>query len=199
MDVLQEPVLVLNRNWSCIAMTVARDAIADLVGETVTAVCPESYATYTFEDWVERGVRPGALVLHSPKLAVEVPEVIIRSYYDRIPQRSLNSSKEHIYKRDRDTCMYCGVQPGRAGGRATGANGGLTIDHVLPRSQGGVTSWENCVTACEACNGRKADRTPAQAGMKLLHFPARPRWTMDQAIHRLAQERKPAWQRFVSA
>ncbi|MGH7144195.1 MAG: HNH endonuclease [Planctomycetota bacterium] len=190
MDVLQEPVLVLNRAWQCIAMTIARDAIADLVGETVTAVCPESFATYTFEDWIERGVRPGAKVVHSPKLTVEVPEVIVLAYYDRVPQRCLNYGKEHIFKRDRFTCMYCGVQPGR---------GALTIDHVVPRSQGGRTSWENCVACCEACNGQKADRTPAQAGLRLLHFPERPRWTMDQAIRQLARERKPAWAPFLSS
>lgn len=188
MDVLTEPVLVLNRAWACIAMTLAREAIADLVAGSVTAVCPQTFATYTFEDWVERGVRPGALAVHSPKLAVEVPEAIILAYYDKVPQRSLNYSKEHIFKRDRFTCMYCGVQPGRTG---------LTIDHVVPRSQGGHTSWENCVTACETCNGLKADRTPTQANLRLMHFPARPRWTMDQAIQRLAQERKPAWAKFI--
>jgi 5-methylcytosine-specific restriction endonuclease McrA len=190
-SVLQSEVLVLNRGWQPIAMTIARDAISDLVANTITAVCPETYAVYTWEDWIERGVKEGAEVVRSQHLCVEVPQVIVLSYYDRIPQRCLNYSKEHIFKRDRFTCIYCGAQPGRR-------IGGLTIDHVKPRSQGGVTSWENCVTACEGCNGKKADRTPEQAGMQLKHAPQMPKWTTSEAIKRLALERKPAWQKFVN-
>lgn len=188
MAVLNEPVLVLNKNWQYIAITIAKEAIADLVAGSVTAVCPELYATYTFEDWLERGVRPGNKFITSAKLKVEIPEVIVLANYDKVPQRSLHYSKEHIFKRDRYTCMYCGVQPGREG---------LTIDHVTPRSQGGFTDWHNCVTACEPCNAVKADRTPDQANMKLRTVPMKPKWTVDQAVNRLAEKRKPSWQKFI--
>lgn len=69
--------------------------------------------------------------------------------------------------RDLYTCQYCGGQPGRHE---------LTVDHVMPRSRGGTTTWENVVTACGPCNRRKGDRTPEEARMKLLSEPARPRF-----------------------
>lgn len=72
---------------------------------------------------------------------------------------------ENVYARDDGRCQYCGVSLVLAE---------ATRDHVLPRSQGGVTSWENIVLACRACNGRKGGRTPEQAGMRLLRAPARP-------------------------
>ena len=74
--------------------------------------------------------------------------------YDRLPTAAVSFSRRNIFKRDHWTCQYCGRQPG---------GDELTIDHVVPRSQGGVSTWENCVLACIDCNKRKADRTPAQA------------------------------------
>ena len=70
--------------------------------------------------------------------------------------------------RDRETCQYCGARPGTRE---------LTIDHVVPRVQGGVSSWENCVLACMDCNRRKANRTPEEARMALLERPVKPRWS----------------------
>ncbi|NTW01849.1 MAG: HNH endonuclease [Oscillochloris sp.] len=74
-------------------------------------------------------------------------------------------SRGRVFTRDQDTCQYCGAMPGRAR---------LTLDHVLPRAQGGQTSWENVVTCCGPCNSRKADRTPEQAGMTLRSIPRQP-------------------------
>ena len=84
------------------------------------------------------------------------------------------------------TCQYCGVQPGA---------GATTIDHVIPRSQGGTTSWTNCVAACEACNARKADRSPEQAGMRLRKRPVRPEWKPLYAAH---GARVASWERFMA-
>ena len=77
--------------------------------------------------------------------------MITLTEYDRVPANAVTFSRRNIYKRDRYTCQYCGVQPGSEE---------LTIDHVLPRSRGGTSTWENCVLACLECNKRKADRTP---------------------------------------
>ena len=89
------------------------------------------------------------------RLRLRVPEVIVLAEYDRLPTAAVTFSRRNIFKRDHWTCQYCGAQPGSEE---------LTIDHVLPRSQGGISTWENCVLACVACNKRKADRTPEQAG-----------------------------------
>lgn len=82
-------------------------------------------------------------------------------------RQAIKFSRLNIYARDAFTCQYCGErQPTED----------LTFDHVLPRARGGRTEWTNIVTCCRACNGSKADRTPAEAGMALLRKPAKPRW-----------------------
>jgi 5-methylcytosine-specific restriction endonuclease McrA len=93
-----------------------------------------------------------------------------------------------VLARDRETCQYCGAQPGRAH---------LTIDHVLPRAQGGNTTWENVVAACSACNHRKANRTPQQAGMALAHSPRRPSSVAFALLGTL--ERHTVWQKYAYA
>jgi hypothetical protein len=87
--------------------------------------------------------------------------------YDRLPVAHATFSRRNIFKRDHFACQHCGAQPGSEE---------LTIDHVVSRAQGGVSSWENCVLACMACNKRKADRTPEQARMHLRKNPVRPTW-----------------------
>jgi len=186
MDVLDEPVLVLNKNWQYIAVTTAREALSSLYTEASTAVDPESYALYTFEDWVERGVKPGKPFLHGVHIDFEVPEVIILVEFDKALQKTLRYSKHAVFTRDKHTCQYCGLQ----------LTSKLTIDHVIPRSQNGVTKWTNCVACCERCNTKKADRTPEQAGMRLKKQPVKPSDNLDIAIHRL-RVRKPAWAKFI--
>ena len=106
--------------------------------------------------------------------------------YDRLPVAHVTFSRRNIFKRDHYTCQYCGAQPGSAE---------LTLDHVVPRALGGVSSWENCVLACMACNKRKADRTPEQARMKLRKHPARPTWKPLYADHEVRIE---SWSKFIS-
>jgi 5-methylcytosine-specific restriction endonuclease McrA len=95
-------------------------------------------------------------------------------------------SRRNVFKRDHYTCQYCNVQPGTEE---------LSIDHVIPRSHGGTSTWENCVLACVACNKRKADRTPQQAGMKLRRPPVHPTWKPLYAAHRV---RIASWAKFIS-
>ena len=103
-----------------------------------------------------------------------VPEVVALQHYDRVPLAVVTFSRRNVAKRDHYTCQYCGAQPGVEA---------LTIDHVVPRSQGGQSSWTNCVAACVQCNVRKADRTPEQAGMRLRKSPARPDWKPLYSLH----------------
>ena len=116
---------------------------------------------------------------------MRVPEVVCLSRYDRLPGTAVTFSRRNVAKRDHHTCQYCGAQPGWEQ---------VTIDHVVPRSQGGASSWTNCVAACVACNARKADRTPEQAGMRLRSHPARPEWKPLYAAHNV---RIPSWTRFL--
>ena len=90
------------------------------------------------------------------------------------PSSAETFSRRNVAKRDHLTCQYCGSQPGGES---------ITIDHVVPRSRGGFSSWTNCVAACVACNAEKADRTPDQAGMHLRKRPDRPEWKPLYATH----------------
>jgi 5-methylcytosine-specific restriction endonuclease McrA len=125
--------------------------------------------------------------LHSERMALPVPLVIRLVCYVRIPQRfTLPLSRRTVLARDHYTCQYCQAQPGRAH---------LTIDHVIPRSQGGETRWENVVTACGVCNRRKGNRTPDEARMPLHHQPRRPRYL---ALTLLEEARVPqAWDKYM--
>ncbi|MFN6548127.1 HNH endonuclease [Mycolicibacterium nivoides] len=104
-----------------------------------------------------------AVHIHSPSTIVELPVSVALREYVHIPYRPGNRvTRQGVLARDGFTCAYCG-------GRAD------TIDHVIPRSRGGQDSWENCVAACAPCNGRKDNRTPGEAGMRLLWEPYEPR------------------------
>jgi 5-methylcytosine-specific restriction endonuclease McrA len=107
-------------------------------------------------------------VLRSEHLSLPVPLVIRLVYYVRIPNRlALPLTRRTVFARDQYTCQYGGGQPRR---------GDLTLDHVVPRSLGGETVWENVVTACRPCNQRKGNQTPAQASLRLRSEPKRPRY-----------------------
>ena len=94
--------------------------------------------------------------------------MIVLQLYDRIPKTKVRFSRHNIYMRDGNTCQYCGQELPRTE---------LNLDHVVPRAQGGRTTWENVVCCCIDCNLSKGARTPEQAGLKLLKAPVRPRWT----------------------
>ncbi len=94
------------------------------------------------------------------------PSIIRLLRYVPAPYKSVPLTRQNIFRRDGFRCGYCGTT------RA------LTVDHVVPRSQGGKDSWENLVTACESCNRRKGNRTPEQAGMPLLIRPRKPHYLL---------------------
>ncbi len=184
--VLQRPTLVLNRNWQPVNVATVARALVLLWNESARVVDPADYQTYTWEDW--SGLRPhdGERFIQAVRIRLRVPEVVTLSEYDRLPTAAVTFSRRNIFKRDHFTCQYCGVQPGSEE---------LTLDHVIPRAQGGESRWDNCVLACLACNKRKADRTPEQAGMRLKHKPVRPKWN---PLYALRDVRIESWSKFVS-
>lgn len=164
--VLDEPCLILNRNWAPITFLPVQTAVVTVMRDMASVLDVEDYLLLTFEEWIELGRDTGRLI-RTPSRAIAAPEVIVLKKYGERPPRKVTFNRPNLGKRDAFTCQYCGV--------ALSAND-LTVEHVLPRSRGGPTSWENCVAACEGCNARKADRTPREAGMKLRSKPVRPFW-----------------------
>ncbi|QDV16246.1 CRISPR-associated endonuclease Cas9 [Gimesia panareensis] len=183
---LQRPTLILNRNWQPVGITTVARAVVKIWNETARVVDPADYQTYSWADWAALRPAEDELVIHSSHDQFRVPEVITLLKYDRVPRNVVTFSRRNVFKRDRFTCQYCGCQPGSEE---------LTIDHVLPRSQGGETSWENCVLACVECNSHKAARTPGQANMQLMKEPVRPKWKPFYALQNIQVD---SWSRFIS-
>jgi 5-methylcytosine-specific restriction endonuclease McrA len=176
--------LVLNRNWVPITSTTVRRALLLVYKGLARVIAPETYETYCFETWINRPVPEGGTFIRAVSLHFSIPEAILLGAYDAIPHSHVPFTRKNLYRRDRHTCQYCGGRPG---------NGELTIDHIIPRSKGGRSTWTNCVVACTRCNTRKSNRTPAQMGMRLLSRPGRPRWQ----THFGLPETGSAWERFV--
>lgn len=106
------------------------------------------------------------LSLRSVNDEYEYPSVIRLYRYVHVPFRQVSLSRVNIFRRDGYQCVYCGTR------------NNLTLDHVVPRSQGGKDSWGNLVSCCQTCNTYKGDRTPEQAGMRMKHPPFRPSFIM---------------------
>lgn len=104
-------------------------------------------------------------LIHSVTIAVRMPSVIRFLKGVRARRRGVRFSRENVYARDHGRCQYCGVQVTRQE---------ATYDHVLPRAQGGKTTWDNIAIACFRCNQRKGGRTPQQAGVRLAAVPVKP-------------------------
>jgi len=183
---LERPTLILNRNWQPVGVTSVARAVVKIWNETALIVDPADYQTYCWSDWANFCPDEDELSIQSSQSRFRVPEVITLLKYDRVPRNVVTFSRRNVFKRDRYTCQYCGCQPGSEE---------LTIDHVVPRSHGGETTWENCVLACVNCNSRKAARTPAQARMKLLKEAVRPKWKPFYAMQSI---RIDSWSRFIS-
>ncbi|HEY9765422.1 MAG TPA: HNH endonuclease [Chroococcales cyanobacterium] len=110
-------------------------------------------------------VKDSDALIHSPSVIMRIPKAIrllVRAVLRRYSE-SKKPSRQGIFRRDRNTCQYCGKK------------GQVTVDHVFPRSRGGADTWENLVTACFSCNNRKGNHSPEEAGMPLLRAPRPPR------------------------
>lgn len=131
-----------------------------------------------------------AHVVHGPSLSLPVPAVVRLRRFVRWRESGPRFCRRNVLRRDEHTCQYCG---------RTGAEVAMTLDHVVPRSQGGATGWTNIVTACEPCNHRKGSRTPEQAGMRLARRPLRPGWLPASAAVVDPDAPPPEWSIYLRA
>lgn len=168
---LSSSVLVLNRSFVPIQVTSVRRAFS-LIYQGGAKAVNEQYETFDFDGWLEcwsvRSLGSETDCIGTVSGAIPIPRVILLAHYDRVPRRQIRFSRINIFNRDSFTCQYCERRPSRSQ---------LNLDHVVPRAQGGPTTWENVVCCCIPCNRRKGGRTPEQAGVRLRRRPVRPRWT----------------------
>jgi len=169
-DVLHKAtVLVLNRNWQAIDVKTPADAYCMMAAGTATALNMgggENMEPCKWDKWLTLDVRDCDNSVGTVHGAVRVPTVIVLARYDKVPKRRPKLSTRGIWERDGGVCQYTGRKLVREEGN---------IDHVLPRSRGGKTTWENCVLADKRVNSRKGSRTPDEIGLRLAKSPAAPR------------------------
>jgi len=167
---MHAPVLVLNASYEPINVCAARRAIV-LVLKGV-AMAEEENGHH----------------LHAARFAIRVPSVIRLLEYRRIPHQTRALSRKNILLRDRNSCQYCGeLLPASE----------LTLDHVVPRSRGGASTWENLVTCCHSCNRRKGNQLPLEARMKLLREPRAFNLHTSRHIMRMMGHSDAKWRKYL--
>lgn len=150
-------ILLLNTSFEPLGVITRRRALSLIARGRVEAACHEEVEL--------RGV----------STTMRIPIVLRLQRYVNVPKRRAHWSRRAVLQRDGFTCAYCGVRVGKRRRGKTLTRHIFTIDHVIPLSRGGKSTWSNTVCACPQCNQRKANRTPHEANMKLLWEPKRPR------------------------
>ena len=189
MTALNDHVLVLNKSWAPVDIATARRALCLVFNDQAYAL-DQRFQTYDFASWRELSayVEKNRRVIFTPTYQIAVPYVIVLRGYNRMPSRKVRLSRRNVFARDSGICQYCGRKPPRDE---------FSIDHVVPRSRGGRSTWTNLVLACTDCNMKKDNRTPEEAGMKLLVKPAVPRWPFVGSV-RIDKAGLDFWSSFVT-
>lgn len=149
-------------------------------------VCSVRRAVRLVMEDIADAVEQSPLILRSPSTVFHVPSVIKLRHYVRLKQQPrVPLSRTNVFRRDQYRCQYCL------------AHGGiLTLDHVMPSSRGGLTTWDNVVTACQACNGKKGNRTPQEARMPLHTVPRAPKFLV-AGLWGVTRIPDPAWEKYL--
>jgi len=179
---LNKRVLVLNKSWIPVQVTNVKRAICLVYTGLGRFVDVDTYQTYSFGSWCQLESKE---YIRGASVQVPVPSVIVLDRYNGLRAHTrVPFSRANLLKRDDYTCQYCSKQL---------RTNQLTIDHVVPKSRGGMTSWLNCAAACHKCNNKKDNNTPKEVGMKLLRQPFVPTGSF-YMIGSLGNEK---WKRFI--
>jgi 5-methylcytosine-specific restriction endonuclease McrA len=188
-------VLILNRYYMAIRVINVRRALTLLYRGCAEVITIEDsqYNNFDFDAWCEVSQilslekQPGEDYIQAVSFEIQVPRIVRLTRYDKLPQSTVRFNRKNLFARDDHQCQYCGQ---------TRPVGQLSLDHVVPRSLGGKTTWENIVCSCMKCNSRKGGRTPVQAGMKLLSKPVKPRSNPTMSVP-LNDPRYDSWKTFL--
>ncbi|MSR32376.1 MAG: HNH endonuclease [Gemmataceae bacterium] len=193
---LEASVLVLNKLFMAVQVISVKRAFILLVKDAAEVVSMEDgqYASYDFTSWREVSEYRSRYFrqddddwVRTVSCEIQVPRVIRLTDFDKVPQQAIKFNRRNLFARDHNMCQYCGKKfPTQE----------LSLDHVIPRSQGGVNSWENVVCACVTCNVKKGGRTPKQAHMHLTRKPEKPK--RSPLLHLKMSNRKyESWRTFL--
>ncbi len=194
---LDSHVLVLNKHYAALRVVSARRAMCLLVRHIAEIVSIEQseWQSYDFDSWREvseyrvRYEREQHEWIRCVRFYIAVPRIVRLLTYDRLPKRPVKFNRRNIFARDRNRCQYCGKSY---------HSSELSLDHVIPRSRGGHSDWDNIVCCCLKCNVRKGGRSPKEAHMRLITPPVRPRRSPVVTI-RLTSDKYASWKQFLDA
>ncbi len=194
---LNAKVLVLNKLYMAMRVVSARRAFCMLARDMAEVIHVDNgqYLSYDFESWAEISALQAEFEperhdwIRTVRMEIAVPKVIRLLGYDRLPQQQVKLNRRNLFARDRNQCQYCGK---------SFPTSELSIDHVVPRAQGGRDTWENLVCACVRCNAKKGGRTPAQARIELIREPVRPKRNPLITL-RLNNEKYETWRTFLDS
>lgn len=194
---LDQNVLVLNKHYTALRIISARRAISMLYRNHAEVVDCQSglYSNHNFNSWCEvsefkRSFRPDEHDwVSTVSYNIAVPKIVRLLVFDRLPRREVKLNRRNIFARDSNKCQYCGKKYPLPE---------LSLDHILPKSMGGLSSWENLVCACTKCNFKKGGRTPKQANMKLITKPIRPKRNPVIHLHLSNSAKYESWKAFLN-
>ena len=195
---LDASVLVLNKMFMAVHVISVRRAFCLLCKDLAEVVTLEEgqFATYDFSTWTELSALRSKLYrkeeddwVRTSTIEIQAPRVVRLLDYDKVPRQTVKFNRRNIFARDHNQCQYCGKKF---------ITSELSLDHVIPRSQGGGTSWDNIVCACVDCNVRKGGRTPRQANLTLIRKPEKPKRSPVLNM-KLSQKKYHTWQSFLDS
>jgi 5-methylcytosine-specific restriction endonuclease McrA len=162
-------VLVLNKHWQAINISTPADALSMMYANTATGLDirgKEDMVPLTWKEWVNLTSSDDDHFVKTIQGNIKIPKIIILCRYDKVPKKRPKITRKGIWIRDQGICQYTGKKINQNEGN---------IDHVIPKSRGGATDWTNCVLAHKKVNAKKADKTPEEAGLKLIRQPFVPK------------------------
>ncbi|MCK5578756.1 MAG: HNH endonuclease [Planctomycetes bacterium] len=192
---LSASVLVLNKLFMAIKVVNVKRAFGLLYKNYAEVIAKDNgrFDSYDFIRWVDYSSNGGARehdeFIHTPGLRIRVPRVIRLTFYDKVPKKKVKFNRKNILARDSYTCQYCGKKY---------SSSTLSVDHVVPRSRGGSTSWTNIVACCHRCNTKKGGRLPREARMRLLKEPIAPK-SNPTVSAKIKEEKYNLWKEFCSS
>ena len=194
-NALSSSVLVLNRFYMAVHVVNVRRALGLLFRELAEVIHLEEgqYANYNFDRAREISALRSSFKrqhedwIHAINFELQAPRVIRLLSYDRVPRQTLRFNRRNLFARDGNRCQYCGH---------SFPTSELSLDHIVPRSRGGDTSWENVVCACVACNVTQKGPHAAKAHMKLIRHPVKPKRSPLVSV-KLDNPKYESWKTFV--
>jgi 5-methylcytosine-specific restriction endonuclease McrA len=195
---LEASVLVLNKLFMAVHIISVRRAFILLCKDLAEVVSLEDgqFATYSFATWREVSEYRARHFrqedddwVRTSSHEIQAPRVIRLLGYDKLPRQTVKFNRRNIFARDNNQCQYCGRRfPTQE----------LSLDHIIPRSQGGQSTWENIVCACVNCNVRKGGRTPREAHMTLVRKPEKPKRSPLLNL-KLTHRKYQSWKTFLDS